>query len=234
MGYEGFDVYASEYDQWFLENSNVLESELRLVAACLENCGDVLTVGCGSGIFEMLLAKRYGINVKKGIEPAQSMAEIARKRGVDVIISTAEEADYGLEQYDTVLFNGCPCYMQDLRLALQKAYAALRPGGKVVVVDVPKESSYGLIYNLALSLDTWNHPLLDGCQPSMPYPIELVKQANWRTTAEKIDLVEEVGFQSLEYKQTLVAAPCYSHLNAEEPCEGYDKGSYVAIIGYKS
>lgn len=161
------------------------------------------------------------------------MAEIAIKRGMEVTIATGEEADYGVEKYDTVLFNGCPCYMQDLGLALRKSYSALRKGGKVVVIDVPKESSYGLIYNLALSVGRWEHPLLEGCVPLLPYPIELVKQARWRTTAEKIKLIEDAGFHNLSFSQTLTTSPCYSHLTVEEPCEGYDKGSYVAITAYK-
>ena len=174
MGYQAFDQYASEYDAWFLENTNVLETELRLVASCLKNSGRILSIGCGSGLFEKLLADRYGIRITHGIEPAEGMAAIARKRGFDVEINTAEEADYGTECYDTVLFNGCPCYMQDLGAALRKAMQALTPGGKVVVIDVPKESPYGLIYNLALAVGTWDHPLLEGCKPKDPYPIELV------------------------------------------------------------
>ena len=86
------------------------------------------------------------------------------------------------------------------------------------MIDVPKESPYGLIYNLALAVGTWDHPLLEGCVPLMPYPIELVRQA---------------GFENLTFSQTLVASPCYSHLEVEEPCEGYDRGSYVAITAYK-
>lgn len=233
MGYQGFDRYANEYDSWFIENSNVLETEVRLVASCLKNAGNVLSIGCGSGLFEKIMADQYAIVVKKGIEPSAAMAEIARKRGMDVIVGTGEETDYGIEEFDTVLFNGCPCYMQDLGLALRKAHAALKKGGKVVVIDVPKESAYGLLYNLALSVGTWSHPLLEGCSPLMPYPIELVKQANWRTTAEKIELVKAAGFENLEFSQTLVAAPCYSHERVEDPCEGYDRGSYVAIIAYK-
>jgi SAM-dependent methyltransferase len=233
MGYESFDAYASEYDSWFIENCNVLESEVKLVASCLKDAGDVLSIGCGSGLFEKILADQYGIFVNKGIEPSISMAEIARKRGIDVIIATGEEADYGIESYDTILFNGCPCYMQDFGAALSKAYTALRHGGKVVVIDVPKESAYGLIYNLALSLGTWEHPLLEGCTPLMPYPIELVKQANWRTTAEKIELIKQAGFNNLSFAQTLIASPHYSHEKTEEPCEGFDKGSYVAITAYK-
>lgn len=30
MGYLAFDQFASEYDAWFMENQNVLETELRL------------------------------------------------------------------------------------------------------------------------------------------------------------------------------------------------------------
>ena len=160
-------------------------------------------------------------------------AQIASKRGIDVTVGTAEETPYGENCYDIVLFNGCPCYMNDLGLALQKAYAALRPGGKVVVIDVPKESAYGLIYNLALAVGTWEHPLLEGVQPLMPYPIELVKQANWRTTSEKVNLLKAVGFKDLTYKQTLTADPCYSHLIIEDPQEGYERGAYVAISGIK-
>lgn len=233
MGYESFDIYANEYDSWFIENSNVLETEVKLVASCLKDSGDVLSIGCGSGLFEKIMADKYGLTVRKGIEPSAAMAEIARKRGMEVTIGTGEEADYGVEEFDTVLFNGCPCYMQDLGLALRKAYAALRKGGKIVVIDVPKESAYGLLYNLVLSVGTWDHPLLEGCTPLMPYPIELVKQANWRTTAEKVELIKESGFVNLEFSQTLTAAPCYTHENVEEPCEGFDKGSYVAITAYK-
>ena len=233
MGYRSFDSYAQEYDAWFIENSNVLESEVRLVASCLDDAGDVLSIGCGSGLFEKILADDYGIIIRKGIEPSAAMAEIASMRGMDVMIATGEEAEYGTEMYDTVLFNGCPCYMQDLGLALRKAYASLRKGGKVVVIDVPKESPYGLIYNLALSVGTWDHPLLEGCVPLMPYPIELVRQASWRTTADKAELIRQAGFENLTFSQTLTSSPCYSHHKVEEPCEGYDRGSYVAITAYK-
>lgn len=233
MGYDGFDKYASQYDAWFVNNKNVLESEVRLVAACLQDAGDILSVGCGSGLFEKILADSYGIRILDGIEPAEAMADIARKRGMNVTVGTAEDTPFGIHKYDTVLFNGCPCYMNDLLAALCKAYDALRPGGRVVVVDVPKESAYGLLYNLALATGSWEHQLLDGVQPYLPYPIELVKQARWRTTTEKSMLMERAGFKRLFYMQTLVASPLYSHLNAEFPCEGYDKGSYVAIVAYK-
>ena len=185
---EGFDQYAQEYDAWFLENRNVLESEVRLVASTLRNAGNILSVGCGSGLFEKILRDKFNINITEGVEPSASMAAIARKRGLNVIEATAEEFDYPEEMFDTILFNGCPSYITDLKRVVEKVFAALRPGGRIILVDVPKESTYGLMYNLAKALGTWDHPLLEGTYPPNPYPIELVKVARWRTTAEKIEI----------------------------------------------
>ena len=230
---KGFDEYAAEYDAWFMENPNVLLSEVRLVASTLKDAGRILSVGCGSGLFEKIMREDFGISITDGIEPSEAMAEIARRRGLDVTIATGEEAEFPAGKYDTILFNGCPSYITDLAKVKRKVHEALPAGGRIRLVDVPKESTYGLMYNLAKALGTWEHPLLEGTYPPNPYPIELVKVANWRTTAEKIKLLEEAGFRNLEFAQTLTTHPLVSDLKAEMPVEGYDKGDYVAITAYK-
>ncbi len=231
---KGFDEYASKYDAWFLDNRNVLYSEINLVASCLRDAGRVLSVGCGSGLFESIMAKEYGITVADGIEPSEGMAKIARKRGMNVTIATAEEASFGDGTYDTILFNGTPSYIGDLGSVVRKAYAALRSSGRAVLIDVPKESGYGTLYNLARALGTWEHPLLEGCHPRHPYPIEFVRVANWRTTAEKIEIMQRAGFTDLRYAQTLTSHPLYSNNAEEQPIEGYDAGDYVAVTGFKN
>lgn len=230
---KGFDEYASAYDAWFLNNRNVLYSEANLVAHTLKGAGRILSVGCGSGLFEKILADEYGIVIRDGIEPSTGMADIARKRGLRVTITTAEQADFGCGDYDTLLFNGTPSYIDDLAGVVGKAYAALPQGGRIVLIDVPKESSYGVLYNLAKAVGSWDHPLLEGTYPPNPYPIELVGAANWRTTAEKIGLLEKAGFEDLTFAQTLTTHPLHSDRTVEQPCEGYDKGDYVAVTGYK-
>ena len=228
-----FDEYASIYDAWFMDNGNVLLSEARLVALTLHGSNNILSVGCGRGLFEALLAKDFGIKITDGIEPSTGMAEIARQRGLNVTIATAEEADFGNEKYDTILFNGTPSYISDLRSVVAKAYSALPSGGRAVLIDVPKESGYGIMYNLAKALGSWDDPLLAGVYPKDPYPIELCKAANWRTTAEKVELMTAAGFSNLESFQTLTTHPLVSNNRAEEPQPGSDKGDYVAVIGYK-
>lgn len=228
-----FDQYANAYDSWFFDNTNLLTSEVNLVAHFLKDAGKVFSVGCGSGLFESILERDFNIEVKTGLEPSEGMAEIARKRGMEVEVTTAEAADFGIELYDTVLFNGTPSYITDLESVVYKAFASLKKGGKVIMIDVPKESSYATMYNLAKALDTWDHPLLEGVFPKDPYPIELVRIANWRTTDEKINLLEKVGFKDFKFAQTLTKHPKFSNITIEQPIEGYDAGDYVAICAIK-
>ena len=166
---KGFDEYAQQYDSWFLDNPNVLATEAALVALTLKGSKRILSVGCGSGLFETILRNDYDIIVTDGVEPSPAMADIARKRGLTVTEATAEDYEYPAGVYDTILFNGSPSYITALRAVLKKVYAALPAGGKVVLIDVPKESSYGLLYNLAKAVGTWDHPLLQGCYPPNPY-----------------------------------------------------------------
>lgn len=51
MAKKSFDQYAEKYDSWFLDNENVLMSEVKLVAKTLEKCKNVFSIGCGSGLF---------------------------------------------------------------------------------------------------------------------------------------------------------------------------------------
>lgn len=233
MENDSFDSYAGEYDAWFLENRNVLYSEVKLVAHFLRDAGRILSVGCGSGLFEMILQQEFGIAIKDGAEPSVDMAEIAKKRGLAVEIATAEALCIEPGKFDTLLYNGCPSYISNLDKAIEIAYDALPEGGRIVLIDVPKESSYGLLYNLAKATGTWEHELLRDAYPRNPYPIELVRQSNWRTTAEKIALLEKAGFSNLTFAQTLTKHPIYSDQVVEEPVAGYDCGDYVAICAFR-
>ena len=229
----GFDSYAEKYDSWFMENRNVLYSEAALVAYFLRSGEKILSVGCGSGLFEQILRADYGIDIRYGVEPSSDMAEIAVARGMTVEIATAEDYVAAPGTYDTILYNGCPGYITDLDKALANSRDSLREGGKVILIDIPKESSYGLLYNLAKTLGTWDHPLLEGVQPKDPYPIELVTKACWRTTAEKVGSMRKAGFSDFEYAQTLTTHPLNSGDYIQKPLPGYDSGDYVAICGYK-
>jgi len=230
MAQSWFDEHAAEYDSWFERNRDVLESEVLLLARMIGDApGSTLSVGCGSGLFEHILRIEHGIDIRHGVEPAAGMADIARRRGMDVQAGSAESLPVDDGSFDTVVMNGIPSYVADLEAAFREAARVLRRGGHVVVLDVPAESSYGLLYRLATVVGSWDDPFLARVAPAHPYPIEFAAAANWRTTAEKAELLERCGFMALEYAQTLTRHPHFSDRGVEQPVAGFDRGDYVGI-----
>ena len=73
-----FDGYAAQYDTWFMENDNLFQSELRLFQTALGDIAGkrVLSVGCGSGLFESMI-DCSGI---EGIEPRTTWRNRAKAR----------------------------------------------------------------------------------------------------------------------------------------------------------
>lgn len=227
-----FDGYAAQYDSWFMENENLFNSELLLFKKVLGDITGkrVLSVGCGSGLFESMIENK---NIE-GIEPSQDMAAIAEKRGINVIAySTIEDAMLEDEAYDLIYFNGSSSYITDLSPVYEKCRKALKKGGRIVLLDVPKESAFGFMYLLAKALGTFDHPYLKGVMPACPYPLELVSSGVWHSTEDKIKVLKELGFHDFRFYQTLLQNPMYTNNTVEEVVEGYTGGGYVSIIAEK-
>ena len=232
MEKQKFDGYADKYDEWFMKNENLFTSELRLFKKVL---GDIsgktlLSVGCGSGLFESYIENS---NIE-GIEPSEDMAEIARKRGINVIkIGLIEDVELTDDKYDIIYFNGSSSYMEDLSPVYGKCLKALKENGKLILLDVPKESAFGFMYLLGKSLNTYDHEFLEGAMPELPYPLALATSGVWHTTEEKINVLKNLGINKFSYYQTLIKNPLYTNEEAEEVSEGYKSGGYVAIIAEK-
>ena len=231
-----FDGYADKYDQWFLTNNRVFESELKLLHACLNPLkkDKILSVGCGSGLFESALKREYDIIVEYGLEPSTDMAKIAEKRGVKVEIGDAETTLLKAEEYDVIYLNGCSTYIADLSSAYRNCYNALKKGGSLILLDVPVESAYGILYSFAKYVEGYDEKLFSRITPALPYPIEFVKSGIFHSPIEKLSIVkDELKMKNIRFMQTLVAHPIYTNDSVEEPIEGYDKGGYVALIAEK-
>src|SRR5659263_286596 len=94
---EIFEMHAQEYDEWFGENKEVYMSEILALKDLIPSEGIDLEIGVGTGRFAIPLG------IKIGVEPAKAMADISRKRGIDVRESRAEALPFDDESFDFVL-----------------------------------------------------------------------------------------------------------------------------------
>lgn len=213
-----------------MTNDKVFLSELKLLHRALQDLKQysILSVGCGSGLFEAALKTEYGIQVKYGIEPSKDMAAIAEKCGMTVTIGDAGTSKLPSESYDVIYLNGCSTYIENLSAAYRNCCQALKSGGYLILLDVPVESAFGILYQFAVQVGAYDMELFGRIAPSLPYPIELLSSAIFHSPLEKERILrDELGMKTLSFCQTLLAQPIYINDSVEEPVEGYDKDGYT-------
>ncbi|MFO7980313.1 MAG: bifunctional hydroxymethylpyrimidine kinase/phosphomethylpyrimidine kinase [Candidatus Aminicenantes bacterium] len=218
-----FEVEAEDFDAWFDKNRFIFESELLAEKHFLKNPENAVSIGVGSGLF----ASKLGI--KYGVEPAKGMAELAKKRGIEVKVGTAEDIPFPNEKFDTVLMSTVLSYVKNDQKAVREAYRILKPGGHVVVSFLPREGSYAMMYDLAYLRG--KHDTL--ISPKHPYPVKFIRGAHWHSTDEITTLLKEAGFVDLKYVQTLTKHPKYTDDEIEKPQKGYKMGDFVVVQGRK-
>jgi len=219
-----FEEAAEDFDAWFDKNRIIFESELLAEQHFLRNPENAVSIGVGSGLF----ASKLGI--KYGVEPAKKMAELARKRGIEVKIGSAEDIPFPNERFDTVLLSTVLSYVKNPQKAVHEAYRILRPGGHVVASFLTREGSYAMMYDLAYLRGQHDYSI----SPEHPYPVKFMRGAHWNSTEEITGLLQEAGFIDLKYMQTLTTHPRYSDKEIESPVEGYTRGDFVVVQGRKS
>jgi ubiquinone/menaquinone biosynthesis C-methylase UbiE len=117
----------------------------------LELVGDlrgrgVLDVGCGDGDLAVELSK-LGANVA-GIDSSASMIEAARQKAVreqvnvDFRVATALHLPFPPERFDTVVAITILCFVDDAAPVFHEMARVLRPGGRLVIGELGKWSSW--------------------------------------------------------------------------------------------
>jgi len=119
---EIFEMHAQEYDEWFGENKEVYMSEILALKDLIPSEGIGLEIGVGTGRFAIPLG------IKIGVEPAKAMADISRKRGIDVRESRAEALPFDDESFDFVLMVTTICFLENPLRALEEIREFLNQG----------------------------------------------------------------------------------------------------------
>jgi len=204
-----FDDLASDYDRWFDEKDGriIFASEISAIKQVLPALSSPwLEIGVGSGRF----AQALGINT--GLDPSGKLLEIARSHGIMTLQGNIEDHLLPLESFGTVFLIMTLCFIKDPVVALQEIWLILKPGGKLVLGDVPRDSSWGQLY---LRKKQNAHPLY--------------KQSNFYTYDELQDMLKQAGFQSDMTISTLWQKPGQI-TTVEVPINTYDKDAGFLVI----
>jgi SAM-dependent methyltransferase len=206
-GVDSFSENVERYEAWFMENPLAYVSELHAVQALLPK-GSGLEIGVGTGRF----AAPLGIG--KGIEPSRPMAELARKKGIEVAAGVAEHLPYADGEFEFCLMVTTVCFLDDIAMAFSEAHRVLKPSGAFLIGFVDRESPLGREY-LAR-------------KDKSPF----YKDATFYSVAEITASMAQAGFKDLAFRQTLFRR--LDELEEAEPVkEGHGEGSFVVVRGRK-
>jgi ubiquinone/menaquinone biosynthesis C-methylase UbiE len=110
---------------------------------------DVLDVGCGTGDLTMVAGKRSGAAGRvHGIDAAPEMIAVARRKAarlglkIDYSVAAAEDLPFADSSFDVVLSSLVMHHLPDdlKRTALAEIRRVLRPGGRLLVIDLKRSS----------------------------------------------------------------------------------------------
>lgn len=207
-GVNAFDKNVDRYEQWFVDHPLAYVSELRALRELLPTSGSGIEIGVGTGRFAAPL------EIKKGIEPSRSMAEVARKRGIEVVPGVAERLPFADGEFDHALMVTTVCFLDDMDMAFQEVRRVLRPGGSFVIGFVDRESPLGREYQ-------------DRKDESAFY-----QDATFYSAEDIISHLQKAGFGGFTFRQTLFR-PLPEMEEVDPVKEGHGEGSFVVVRGEK-
>lgn len=205
-----FDEYPELYEEWFSTYKAVYDTEVEALreATPEENVSAGLEIGAGSGLF----ASRLGIHY--GVEPSETMLELARRRGMEMKKGVAEALPYPDESFDLTLMVTAICFLDDLDRAIDEVKRVLKPAGVALFGFVDRDSPLGQVY---LELKEEN---------------VFYKPATFRSASEVIGALESHHFE-VEIVQQTVFGDLDDIKEIQSVREGHGEGGFVVIRAKK-
>jgi SAM-dependent methyltransferase len=203
-----FDRLSREYDEWFDNHRYAYLSELEAIRRFIPSGGTGVEVGVGTGRF----AAPLGITM--GVEPSESMAVIARSRGIEVQQAKAEALPFGARTFDFALYVNVICFLDDPVRSLKESCRILKPNGRSILAMIDKRAELGRAYESQKASNSF------------------YEDATFFSGRQVIGFLRKAGFVEIQSCQTIFANP--SEMIAPDPVrDGYGQGGFVVITGLK-
>jgi ubiquinone/menaquinone biosynthesis C-methylase UbiE len=204
-----FEASAQEYDAWFDRHRAVYESEIMALQQFLPPGQGGLEIGVGTGRFAVPLGLRVGV------EPAKSMADLARRRGITVVRGVAEALPFRDVSFRLAVLVTVLCFLPAPLLALREAARILKPGGRLIIGMIDRDSPLGQHYEA--------HKL-----ESVFY-----RQAHFYSVSQVLDWIAQLPFRGVHICQTLFRD--LSDITGLEPVQdGHGSGGFAVIAAQKT
>jgi ubiquinone/menaquinone biosynthesis C-methylase UbiE len=141
----------------------------------------ILDVGCGDGVLAVELASRGAIVT--GIDASPDMIAAARKRAsrekqdIDFVVAEAGALPFDADSFDAVVAVAVLCFVERPSTSLGDMNRVLRPGGRLVIGELGKWSSWAAKRRIKAWLGS-----------------PLWRQARFRTASDLYRLAHATGF----------------------------------------
>ena len=131
-----------------------------------------------------------------------------------MLAGVAEELPFHDSEFDFLLMVTTVCFLDDIHKAFQEAYRILASKGYIIVAFVDSKSLLGQVY------------------AKNKHKNVFYKHATFYSVAEIIDVMQQSGFNSFDFRQTIFQG--LSEVTENEPVKnGYGEGSFVVVRGKK-
>ncbi|MDD2738659.1 MAG: class I SAM-dependent methyltransferase [Methylomonas lenta] len=199
-----FETHHQRYEAWFDKHEAAYISELLALRPFVPWVGKGLEIGVGSGRFAAPLG------VQEGVDPSRAMLLHAAERGSKVVQGVAENLPFATGSFDYALVVTTICFVDSAAKMLAEAHRVLKPGGRLVIGFIDRESNLGQDY-------------LRHQAESVFY-----REATFFSADEVEGLLLETGFSIDDWGQTLLC-PLAEIREIETLRAGRGQGAFVVV-----
>lgn len=180
-----------------------------LLKSGLRPGSSLLDVGSGTGLCAAIAQKVVGPSGRVvALDPSDGMLAIAKRRGVcETVLGSAEHLPFGNNSFDLISMSYMLRHVDDLRVAFHEAKRVLRPGGKIIILEVtrPVTPIARRVFHFAMK---WYVPGLGVIASGRPSTFAMMRY--WADTIEQaappceiVQALDSCGFLGARHQREL-------------------------------